>query len=404
MKHFPSLARLSCSIPTALALFGLGMLNVGCQKASSPPLIGSAQSLADAKVVVLTCDEYFDPDVLLKFTQETGIEVEIQPYLSTAEMEERLKSNPQNYDVVVAEQGAIAQLRTGRLLLPLDSSQLTNRGNLDARYLNMPFDPQNKFSIPYMWGITTIAYRKDHFPTPPEESINLLYDPALAGKVSLLDDRNECFALGLLKMGHEVKDTQPQQMLEATDALIELVRKQRARFGSDNEVKEHLISGESSVAMIYNGDAQIIAQEHENISCFIPKEGAVMWVDSFAIPRDALHSTQAHKFINFLIQGEIAAQGSNYLRYASPNKTAEPFIDATLLSDPIVYPSEAVRARLFSMPVWTREALRVMNNGWHLVNEAREINLVQSPPATLPPPPMTPLETVGKTPPVPDAP
>ena len=398
-------SQLLSPIPFAAALCGLGILNVGCQKASSPPTAEADQPALGSKVVVLTCDEYFDPDVLLKFTKETGIEVEIQPYLSTEEMEERLKSNPQNYDVVVAEQGAIAQLRVGRLLLPLDTTLLTNHKNLDERHLKMPFDPENKFSVPYMWGITTLAYRKDHFATPPEESINLLYDPKLTGKVSLLNDRNECFAVGLRKAGHAVKDITPEQMLQATDSVLELIRKQRARFGSDNEVKEHLISGESSVAMIYNGDAQIIAQEHENIRCFIPREGAVMWVDSFAIPRDATHAVNAHKFINFLIQGEIAAQGSNYLRYASPNKAAEPFIDPSLSSDPIVYPSEEVRATLYPMPLWTRDSLRVMNNGWHLIREASELNLVQATPAETPAPaPVTPPETIGKSPPVPEAP
>ena len=192
-------SQLLIPIPFAAALCGLGILNVGCQKASSPPTAEADQPALGSKVVVLTCDEYFDPDVLLKFTKETGIEVEIQPYLSTEEMEERLKSNPQNYDVVVAEQGAIAQLRVGRLLLPLDTTLLTNHKNLDERHLKMPFDPENKFSVPYMWGITTLAYRKDHFATPPEESINLLYDPKLTGKVSLLNDRNECFAVGLRK-------------------------------------------------------------------------------------------------------------------------------------------------------------------------------------------------------------
>ena len=398
-------ARLLNPIPFAVALCSLGILNVGCQKASAPPTGKADSPPVDSKVVVLTCDEYFDPEVLLKFTKETGIEVEIQPYLSTEEMEERLKSNPQNYDIVVAEQGAIAQLRVGRLLLPLDTTLLTNRKNLDERYLKMPFDPENKFSIPYMWGITTLAYRKDHFATPPEESIDLLYDPKLAGKVSLLNDRNECFAVALRKAGHPVKDITPEQMLQATDSVLELIRNQRARFGSDNEVKEHLLSGESSVAMIYNGDAQIIAQEHENITCFIPREGAVMWVDSFAIPRDATHAVNAHKFINFLIQGEIAAQGSNFLRYASPNKAAEPFMDPSLISDPIVYPGKDVRATLFSMPLWTKDSLRVMNNGWRLIKEAGELNLVQAPPTEIPcPESVTPPEAIGKTPHVPEAP
>ena len=402
-QPFSTLTRQLHPSSWALALSAMAFLMVSCQKEPSA-VIQNGSLQADSKVVVLTCDEYFDPDVLVKFTQQTGIDVDIQPYLSTEEMEERLKSNPQNYDVVVAEPSAIAQLRVGRLLLALDPAKLPHRTNLDDRYLNMPFDPENKFSIPYMWGITALAYRKDHFSSPPEESIDLLFNPACAGKISLLDDRNECFAMALRKLGVTVSDIKPEMMLQAADSLLELMRNQRARFGSDNEVKEHLISGESSVAMIYNGDAQIIAQEHENIACFIPKEGAVIWVDSFAIPRDAAHSANGHKFIDFLIQGEIAAQGSNFLRYASPNKAAEPFIDASLLSDPIVYPPAEVRARLHPLPLWTKETLRAMNTGWHLAKEASELNLVQIPIKSSSPTVATPPETITKTPPSSDKP
>lgn len=398
-KRISKIVQLLKQSPFGLVLGLAGILLSGCEKASSPAISCAAVAEGEKKVVVLTCDEYFDPDVLAKFTAQTGVEVDIQVYLSTEEMEEKLKSNPQNFDVIVAEQGSVAKLRLARLLVALDPKQLPNKGNLDPRYLNMAFDPENKFSIPYMWGITALAYRKDHFTTPPQVSIDLLFEPTLAGKISLLKDRNECYAMALRRFGNAKDEVTPDQVLQATDSLLQLIRSQRARFGSDNEVKEHLLNGESSVAMIYNGDAQIIAQEHPEIACFIPRRGAVMWVDSFAIPRDSTHVAYAHQFINFLIDGQIAAQGSNFLRYASPNKAAEPYIDPNLLNDPIVYPGEEVRARLYAMPLWNKESLRVMNNGWRLIQEASELNLVQAPSEPQPPKaPPTPPETIGQSP------
>lgn len=381
-----------------IAICGLLGL-IGCQKVAPPAVSTEGGHESEPKVVVLSCDEYFNPDVVTEFTRRTGIEVEVKTYESTEEMAEKLKSNPQNYDVLVAEQGAVVQMRLGRLLTAIDEKMLPHRNNLDPRYLNQPFDPGNKFSIPYMWGTTALAYRKDHFATPPDTSVRLLFDPSLVGKISLLNERNECYAMVLRKLGVSLDSIETQQMLQATDTLLELTRNQHARFGSDNEVKEHLISGKSSVAMIYSGDAAIIAQDHPEIAYFIPEEGAVMWIDSFAIPRDATHVRHAHEFIDYMIEAETAAKGSNFLRYASPNKAAEPFIDLNLLADVTIYPPDEIRAKCFSMPIWSKDHLRIMNNGWRLaqegVTETAAAEASDEPPAPSVP---TPPETIGQNP------
>jgi spermidine/putrescine transport system substrate-binding protein len=244
---------------------------------------------------------------------------------------------------------------------------------MNERYLDMEFDPGNKFTLPYMWGTTVLAYRKDHFTTPPKQSLSLLFDPAFRGKVSMLDERNECFAMMLQRLGRNLKSASVKDLNDAREELLTLVKDQKVKFGSDNGMKAHLLDGASSVAMIYSGDAAIIAQENPNIGYFIPEEGAVMWIDNFAIPRDSIRQNNAHRFIDFMMEAETAAASSNFLRYASPNKAAEPLLEKSLLEDATVYPSPELLARCRSMPVWSLDEQRAMNEGWKLVQQgARE--------------------------------
>lgn len=345
----------------------LGFCSCG-KSASNLPKV-SMDKDEEPQVVILSWDEYFDPAVVENFTTETGIEVKILNYESTEVMEEKLKSNPQNYDVLITEQAAVQPLTSARMLSKLDFSKLPNLSNMDERYMNQEFDPGNKFTLPYMWGTTVLAYRKDHFKETPAQSLKLLFNPEYSGKVSMLDERSECFAMMLQKLNISVAHAGVSELERARDEMIDLVSKQKVRFGSDNNMKEHLLEGVSSIAMIYSGDAAIIGQENPNIGYFIPIEGAMMWVDNFAIPRDSIRQNNAHRFINYMMGAKVAAQSSNFLRYASPNKAAQPFLEKSLVEDATIYPSAQLLARCSSMPLWDMNEQRTMNEGWRMIQD-----------------------------------
>jgi spermidine/putrescine transport system substrate-binding protein len=367
----------------SVAVFAWLLLSflVGCDK--TPPVAKVPIKEEEKKVVVINFDQYFAPKVLEAFTARTGIAVEVKTIESTDELQQLLRAAPDAYDVIITEESAITDLSERRLLLPLDPALVPHKkANIDPQYLRQPCDPDNQYTVPYLWGTTLVAYRKDHFPTPPRESLDLLFDPSLKGKVSLLDERNECYMMALLKAGEIPAAAQAEQFEVASGLVRDLIVKHEARFGSDNQMKEHLLSGESSVALMYSGDAAIIAQDNPNISFFIPSEGATIWIDYCAIPRDTPRPKNAHLFIDFLTEKEIAAESSNFLRYASPNLKAGELIDADLLSDRTIYPSVEVRKRCAPIPAWTPEQQRLMNDGWKIAQEAE--NLLQSRGATIP--------------------
>jgi len=252
----------------------------------------------------------------------------------------------------------------GRLLTAVDRALLPNFGNVDPRYLNASFDLENHYSVPYMWGTTLLAYRKDKLGDAPNPSWALLFEDRMKDKISLLDERNECFGMAMLMRGVDVSRAGETAAVDAVADVNRLVKEHGAKLGSDNQMKDHLISGISWAALMYSGDAALIAQEHPEIGYLIPKEGAVVWVDNFAIPRDTRRPRNAHQFIDFMLEAKTAAASSNFLRYASTNRKALPLVDPALLADKTIYPPEETLKRCVYLPDWGPEFERIINRGW----------------------------------------
>lgn len=359
---------------------GLALATLGCNdpKRGQPT---SAVSAEENKVTVLTWDQYFDPSVLKEFTERTGVAVDLQFYDSTAEMLEKLKSDPSQYDLIITEEVVVPAMREGRLLRALEPDLIPNKKNLDDRYLKRSFDPENAYTLPYTWGTTLLAYRKDLLEEPVPHSWSLLLDSRVAGRVSMLDERNECFAVALRSIGANMAEADSASVQKATDLLLRIAKEQKARFGSDNDMKEDLIEGRSWVAQMYSGDAALIATEHDNIAYFIPEEGATIWLDNFALSRDTRRPKNAHLFMNFLAEPQVAARTANFLRYASPNREAQSWIDPKLRADAAIHPIAALLAKCDALPNMSLDQEREMNHGWRAVHSVADTNSETGPPS-----------------------
>jgi spermidine/putrescine transport system substrate-binding protein len=320
-------------------------------------------------LTVYTWSDYLDPETLERFTAETGIAVDYQTFGTAGEMEEGLKSNPGGYDVVIVDDSIITQLATLRLLQPLDHAKLSNMGNIDAKYSNQPFDPGNRFSIPYLWGTTLIAYRTDRV-TPEELSWGVLWSDEAAGGVMLLEEPVQLFTVVLTHGGRPYHSMEEGDQALAVGRVNELISERGARLGGDEEVKEMLKSGEVWVAMCYSTDAAMLADEDEMIDYFVPEEGAPLWIDNFAIPRDSLRPELAHRFIDFMIEAEAAAASANYAWSASPNSAAAPLVTEDVAGDPRITPSREVLERCYFLPALDQVRVRVTDAFWVEVMKA----------------------------------
>ena len=322
-------------------------------------------------VSVFTFDEYTDPALMEEFKARTGISVELKFYDETDEMVENLKSNPGEYDVFLSEDGYIPILAGKRMMKPLDRTMLKNWKNLDPRRLNQPFDPGNEFSVPYLWGTTLLAYRKDMIKTPIQ-SWKLFFDPELKEKVSFMNERMECYAAVLRSMGINLPEADQEEVKKAADAMVKLVNEHGLRMGGEREVKEYLLDGSSALTMMYSGDAVRLAAENPDvpIGYFIPEEGATVWTDSFCISRDTTRLENAYKFLDFMLEARSAAASSNFAHYASPNLAAEAYIDPALLANETIYPRAEVLAKCQYFKLRNVDSQREVNTGWRRVQEA----------------------------------
>jgi putrescine transport system substrate-binding protein len=345
--------------------------------------------LADQPTVnIYNWNDYFAEDTLDKFEAATGIKPVLDLYDSNEVLEAKLLAGHSGYDLVfpTARPFAARHIKAGLYQAP-DRSKLTGWHNLEPKLLDTlkDIDPDNKYLTPYMWGTTGLGVNPTRIKAilgedTPLDSWSLIFDPAISGKlktcgISLMDDSTEVFAAALAYLGRDPNSVKKED-LEAAQALIEKVRPNIRYFHSSQYISD-LANGDLCVAHAYSGDALQAgerAAEADNgveVSYEIPKEGAVLWVDVMAIPGDAPHPQQALAFIEFLLNPENIAAASNYVYYANANIAATPLLDEELRSNPGIYPSEAVRQKLFVLSERSDKEIRQINRLWTRIKANR---------------------------------
>lgn len=324
-------------------------LLTGCKEETpveteAPDLGGEASTTRSKSVKVLTYDEYFCEDVIHAFQKESGVKVEFITFANLDEMEALLRSRPAEFDLVITDGGTLADLIELQLIQSIDLSKLPNYANLDPWFLDLAFDRGNKYSVPYMWGTTLIAYRSDKIENP-EKSWKALWNKDYRGRVLMVDDGFDTYAAALLAAGHDLNSADETHIASATEMLVGQVDELDARFVDIFEIRDQLLSGECWISMTYSSDAAVLADEEENISYFIPEEGAPLWLDSFVIPRESRNIESAYQFLDYFCRAEVAAANSNELWCASANSAARPFLSDEILEDETLYLSDEVLVR-----------------------------------------------------------
>jgi spermidine/putrescine transport system substrate-binding protein len=287
--------------------------------------------------------EYIPDEVVENFTKETGIKVNISNYDSNEAMYAKIKLAGEGYDLIVPSSDYVGLMRRQDMLLPLDKSKLTNFANLAKKFTDQPFDPDNTFSVPYMWGSTAIAVNTATEEGKAVTSFEDLWNPALKGHLLLPNDVREVFTIALKTLGYSLNDTDPAHLEQAFEKLKSLIPAVRV-FDSDSP-KQALLSGEVSVGVVWNGEAFVANQENPEIKYIYPAEGYSLWLDSLCIPKGAKNLDEAHAFLNYLLRPDVAAAISTEMGYSTPNAKASEFIPEDVRTNDIVYPSEAIAAR-----------------------------------------------------------
>lgn len=299
--------------------------------------------LAEEKVVYFyNWSEYVPDGLLEQFQKETGIKVIYSTYESNETLYAKLKTHPQGYDVVVPSTYFVAKMAKEGMLQPLDKGLLPNIKHLDSTLLNHEYDPENRYSVPYIWGATGIGRNSDVI-LEPVTSWKQLWAPEWKESLLLMDDAREVFHIALVQLGHNPNTRDPAQIKAAFDYLKQLMPNVKA-FNSDNPADPY-IAGEVNLGMLWNGSAYGAQKEYPGITYTWPSEGAILWMDNLAITAKAKHVSEAHALINFLMRPDVAAKVAEAIGYPTPVKDALPLLKPEFRDNPMIFPGDEIKQK-----------------------------------------------------------
>ena len=326
-------------------------------------------------------NNYIAPETVKRFEEQCKCEVVQTYYSDNEELLAKLAAGAKGYDVLVPTSNAVQALIKGGQLKPIDKSQLPNLKNIDPAYLNTPFDPDNKYSVPYAMSLTVIGYNDQKIKELglPTDTWAVVFDPKyvekIKGRVTVLDSSSELFAAALKHLGYSSTDVEEAHWKQAVD-LIKKAKPFWAAFNASSYIKEitvgniWLVHGYSNDIFQANLDAQAAGRPF-HILHGLPKEGAVLAVDNMVIHKDAPRPDLAHKFMNFMLEGRNSAELTNLIGSGNPNKEAIKYIKPEILKNLAIFPDKAMTSKLEQLKDMTPAQRRLRNRMWTEIKAGR---------------------------------
>ncbi|TYP70579.1 ABC transporter substrate-binding protein [Paenibacillus methanolicus] len=308
-------------------------------------LLNSSQGYSGGNTLTIyNWGDYIDPDLLAEFEEESGVKVIYQTFDSNEAMMTKIEQGGTTFDISVPSEYAISKMKEENLLLPIDHSKLPNLKHIDERFMNLSFDPDNEYSVPYFWGTVGIVYNPDLLEGEAPTSWNDLWDPSLRNNILLVDGAREVIGFGLNSLRYSLNDTNEDHLQEAKRKLDALTPNVKAIVG--DEIKMLLANEEAAVGVVWSGDASEIMTENEKLDYVVPEEGSNLWFDNMVIPKTARNIEGAYAFMNFMLEPEHAARNAEYVGYSTPNKEALALLPEDISGDTRFYPSPELTEKL----------------------------------------------------------
>ena len=297
------------------------------------------------QLYVYNWGEYIDESVIEEFEEETGIEVVYDLFETNEEMYPVIEAGAVRYDVVCPSDYMIQKMAENGLLAEINFDNIPNLSQIDPIYLerSKSFDPENKYSVPYTWGTVGILYNTERIkelgvPAPTKWSD--LWDERYRGEILMQDSVRDAFMVALKMRGYSMNSTDPEELAQARDLLIQ--QKPLVQAYVVDQVRDKMIGGEAAVGVIYSGEMLYIQEESAGadftLEYVVPEEGTNIWIDSWVIPANARNKENAEKWINFLCRPDIAKKNFDYITYSTPNKGAYEMLEDELKNNQALFP------------------------------------------------------------------
>jgi spermidine/putrescine transport system substrate-binding protein len=320
---------------TFTALAGTATMLGGCSNSRT------ASESSARQLNIYSWPDYISPEIIPNFEKRYGIKVVYDTVSSNEGLLAKFQAGASNYDIVVPSGYMVKQLKKLDLLQKINKDKLPNFKNIAERFRNPAFDRHCEYSMPYTFGTTGIAFNKHAFGGQEKDEPHdwdAFWDKRAAGRMTLLDDPRETLGLALKRKGVSYNSTDPHLVEQACEDLK--AQKPSVMCYTSDQVIVYLASGDSLLSLAFSGDAHQATRQNPDVKYIIPQSGASMWVDNMCIPKAAPHPDNAHLWLNYMMEPEVAASIANYTYYATPNQPALKLVKPEMLAMKSLYPDE----------------------------------------------------------------
>ena len=300
-------------------------------------------------------------DICEEFERQTGIKVNYQVFDSNESMYAMLASGGASYDVIIPSDYMISRMIEEDMLEQLNFDNIPNYSDIDPALKNPEYDPDGLYSVPYMWGTVGIIYNTSMI-TEPVEGWGSLFDPAYAGQILMFDNSRDAIGIALKALGYSYNTTDPAQIQQAVDLLIE--QKPILQGYVMDQIFDKLEGGEAAIGPYYAGDFVTMHANNPDLAFCLPKEGSNLFVDAMCIPKGAENKDNAEAFINFMCTTDAGLANCEAIGYSTPLLSVRDALPAEISGDSVAYPSDAVLATCETFKNLPQNILELYDSEW----------------------------------------
>ena len=313
-------------------------------------------------VNVYNWGEYIDESVLKDFEAATGIKVNYQMYDSNETMYSKIAGGGANYDVVIPSDYMVARLIEEDLLAPLNFDNIPNFADIDPALKNPAYDPENRYSVPYMWGLMGVIYNTKMVDAEDLGSWDLLWNEKYAGDILMIDNSRDAIGIALKRLGCSYNTTDENQVRQAVDLLVDQWPIVQAYVMDD--IFQKLEGANAYIGTYYYGDYLTMYENNPDLGFYIPEEGTNIYVDAMCILKDAPNKENAEAFINYMCSTQAGLKNCEAIWYSSPLLSVREELDPEIADDPYAYPDADIMAKCESYAGLPQNILDLYDSEW----------------------------------------
>lgn len=334
----------------SICMIIMAALFVGCSKDSSK------------EISFFNYGENIDEETVKEFEKQYGIKVNIETFDDMETMYQKISKGGVKYDVILVSDALMPRMIKNNLVQELNKDNIPNISQMDEDYLNLEIDPGNKYSVPYMFGTVGLIYNKDVV-TEEVDSWDILWNEKYKDKIFMFDTYRDTIGVALKKLGYSLNSTDPKEVEEAKELLLNQRNLVNPIYGVDNGTVM-IPAGESDINMIWSGEGLNLQDEYPNLVYVVPKEGANFWIDSLCIPYNAENVEGAEKFINFVSDKESALRIADEIGYTTPNREARLEQPEEIRNNPNAYMPKEIMDRCEIYADFPSDVKKLYDEAW----------------------------------------